>query len=54
MWVPIFMQNRENLLHVMDAYVEKMQEFREAIDKFDEDKVRALIDEANRIKKIIR
>jgi hypothetical protein len=31
-----------------------VQEFRKAIDEFDEEKVRALIDEANRIKKIIR
>jgi prephenate dehydrogenase len=54
MWVPIFMQNRDNLLRVVDAYVEKMQDFRKAIDEFDEEKVRALIDEANRIKKIIR
>ena len=54
MWVPIFMQNRDNLLRVVDAYAEKVQEFREAIDKYDEEKVRALIDEANRIKKIIR
>ena len=54
MWVPIFMQNRDNLLRVVDAYAEKVQEFREAIDRFDEEKVRALIDEANRIKKIIR
>ena len=54
MWVPIFMQNRDNLLHVMDTYIEKMQEFRQAMEDFDEQKVRALIDEANRIKKIIR
>ena len=54
MWVPIFMQNRDNLLRVIDAYMEKMQDFREAIDQYDENKVRALIDEANRIKKIIR
>ena len=54
MWVPIFMQNRDNLLRVMDTYIEKMQAFREAMEDFDEDKVRALIDEANRIKKIIR
>ena len=54
MWVPIFMQNRENLLRVMDTYIEKMQAFRQAVDSFDEDKVRGLIDEANRIKKIIR
>ena len=54
MWVPIFMQNRDNLLRVMDTYIEKMQAFREALEEFDEDKVRSLIDEANRIKKIIR
>ncbi len=54
MWVPIFTQNRDNLLLVMDTYIEKMQEFRDAIDNFDEAKVRSLIDEANRIKKIIR
>ena len=54
MWVPIFMQNRDNLLRVMDTYIEKMQTFREALEEFDEDKVRSLIDEANRIKKIIR
>ena len=50
----ILTQNRENVLHVMDTYIEKMQGFREAIDNFDEDKVRSFIEEANRIKKIIR
>ena len=54
MWVPILTQNRDNILQVMDTYIDKMKEFREAIENFDEDKVRALIDEANRIKKIIR
>ena len=54
MWVPILTQNRENVLHVMDTYIEKMQAFREAIAEYDEDKVRGLIEEANRIKKIIR
>ena len=54
MWVPIFMQNRDNLLRVMDTYIEKMQEFRQAVDEYDEEKTRTLIDEANRIKKIIR
>ena len=54
MWVPIFLQNRDNLLHVMDTYIEKMQAFRDAVESYDEAKVRELIDEANRIKKIIR
>ena len=54
MWVPILTQNRDNVLRVMDTYIEKMQAFRQAIDGFDEDGIRSLITEANRIKKIIR
>ena len=54
MWVPILTQNRDNVLHVMDTYIEKMQAFRRAIADFDEAEIRRLIEEANRIKKIIR
>lgn len=54
MWTPIFMQNRDNVLHVMDTYIEKMNAFRQAIAEGDEDAVRSLIDEANRIRRIIR
>lgn len=54
MWVPILTQNRDNVLHVMDTYIEKMQAFREAVAHYDEDRIRALILEANRIKKILR
>ena len=54
MWVPIFSQNRENLLKVIDTYMEKMSAFRAAIDGFDEDGIRTLIEDANRIKRIIR
>ena len=54
MWTPIFMQNRDNILHVMDTYIEKMNAFRQAIADGDEDSIRGLIDEANRIRRIIR
>ena len=54
MWVPILSQNHDNVLHVMDTYIEKMQEFRAAIADYDEDRIRELIAEANRIKKILR
>ncbi len=54
MWVPILSQNHDNVLHVIDTYLEKMQAFRDAIADYDEGKIRALIEEANRIKKIIR
>ena len=54
MWTPILSQNRENVLHVMDTYIEKMNAFRQAIADGDEDAVRRLIEEANRIRRIIR
>lgn len=54
MWVPIMTQNRKNILRVIDTYIEKMQEFRDAIDEFDADRIRSLIEEANRIKRILR
>ena len=54
MWTPIFMQNRDNILHVMDTYIDKMQAFRKAIDEGDDEAVRSLIEEANKIRRIIR
>ena len=54
MWVPILTQNRDNVLKVIDTYLDKMKEFRDAIADYDESKIRDLICEANRIKKIIR
>ena len=54
MWVPILTQNHDNVLQVIDTYIEKMQEFRDAIADYDQDRVRDLIGKANRIKKIIR
>ena len=54
MWVPILSQNHDNILRVMDTYIDKMQQFRNAIADYDEAKVRELIQEANRIKKILR
>lgn len=53
MWVPILSQNSENILRVLDTYIEKMQSFRDAIEEYDEEKIRELINEANKIKKII-
>ena len=54
MWTPILLQNSDNVLRVMDTYIEKLNAFREAIAEGDEDAVRGLIQEANKIKRIIR
>ncbi len=54
MWTPILSQNRDNVLRVMDTYIEKMLAFRKAIEEGDEDAVRSLIEDANKIRRIIR
>ena len=54
MWTPILLQNSDNVLRVMDTYIEKLNAFREAIADGDEDAVRRLIEEANKIRRIIR
>lgn len=54
MWTPILSQNKDNVLHVMDTYIEKMQAFRKCIEGGDEDGIHRLIEEANRIRRIIR
>ena len=54
MWTPILTQNRDNILRVMDTYIEKMNAFRDAVADSDEDRMRELITEANKIKRIIR
>ena len=54
MWTPILKQNKDNVLHVMDTYIEKMNAFRQAIADGDESSIRALIEEANHIRRIIR
>ena len=54
MWTPILSQNRDNILQVMDTYIEKMNAFRQAIAEGDEEAVRSLIEEANKIRRIIR
>ena len=54
MWTPILMQNRENVLRVMETYTGKLEAFRKAMAEADEDALRELIQDANRIKRIIR
>lgn len=54
MWIPILTQNHDNVLQVMDTYIEKMKQFRDAVASYDEDALRKLIEDANRIKRIIR
>ena len=54
LWVPLRTQNRDNILDVIDTYMDEMKAFRDAIASGDGDGIRGLIGEANRIKRIIK
>lgn len=54
MWVPIMDENRDNILHVIDTYIDKMQLFRKAIADGDLEGIRSLIEESNKIKRILK
>ncbi len=53
-WVPIFRQNRQHLLDVMDAHLNKLHAFRKALENDDAEALEALMLRANEIKRIIQ
>lgn len=53
MWVPIFMQNRENVLDVLNEHISQLKKFRSCFEKDNYEYMRTLIENANKIKKII-
>ena len=53
MWTPIFLQNKENMLDVLDAYIDNMLAFRQAIAREDRMVLNNLIHRANKIYKIL-
>lgn len=52
-WAPIFTENAQYILEVMDTYIEKMNLFRELIRKRDTAGLKNLMEEANKIRKIL-
>lgn len=53
MWVPIFMQNKKNLLDVLDEHISGLQTFRHHLEEENEEAFRRFIEKANTIRKII-
>ena len=53
MWVPIFEQNSEYILEVIDTYLEKLQEFKISIKENNNQNLIDLISQANQIQKIL-
>jgi prephenate dehydrogenase len=53
MWVPIFRQNRDNVLDVLDEHINQLAMFRSLLIKKDFNRFHELIEESNKIKKIL-
>ncbi|WP_293942656.1 MULTISPECIES: prephenate dehydrogenase [unclassified Sphingobacterium] len=54
MWTPIFKQNRENVLEVLEEHIKQLQSLHDSIASEDYDKLHKLIKRSNKIKRIIK
>lgn len=54
MWVPILMQNKENVLDVLNEHISQLRKFKSCLEKENWEYLSELIAGANKIKKIIR
>jgi len=54
MWVPILMQNKENVLDVLNEHISQLRKFKASLEKEDPDYLLELIEKANGIKRIIK
>lgn len=53
MWIPIFRQNRDNVLDVLDEHINQLARFRSLLIKKDFETFYKLIEESNQIRKIL-
>ncbi len=54
MWVPILMQNRENVLDVLNEHISQLRKFKACLEKENYEYLTELIENANKIRKIIK
>jgi prephenate dehydrogenase len=54
MWVPVFMQNRENVLDVLNEHISQLRKFKACLEKENVEYLRELIENANKIRRIIK
>lgn len=53
-WVPIFKQNKENVLDVLNEHITQLRKFKASLEKENWDYLRELITQANGIKRILK
>ena len=54
MWVPIFMQNKENVLDVLNEHIAQLRKFKTCLEKENYDYLQELIENANGIRRILK
>ena len=52
-WAPIFTENSQYIIEVIDTYIEKMNTFRKMISEKDTAGLKSIMEEANKIRKIL-
>ncbi|UJF29853.1 prephenate dehydrogenase [Kaistella sp. 97-N-M2] len=53
MWVPIFKQNKENVLDVLNEHISQLRKFKSALEKDNDELLEELIRNANKIRGIL-
>ena len=54
MWAPIFMQNRENVLDVLNEHISQLRKFKASLEKENLEYLVELMENANKIKRILQ
>jgi prephenate dehydrogenase len=54
MWVPILMQNKENVLDVLNEHISQLRKFKTSLEKENPEYLLELIEKANGIKRILK
>jgi prephenate dehydrogenase len=54
MWVPIFLQNKVNVLDVLTEHIAQLTKFKESIEHDNTESLRVLIEDANKIRRILK
>ncbi len=54
MWAPIFMQNRENVLDVLNEHISQLRKFKSCLEKENYEYLKELMENANKISRIIK
>jgi prephenate dehydrogenase len=54
MWLPIFSQNRDHVLDVLNEHIAQLRKFKSCLEKENYDYLRELMENANKIRRIIK